>query len=96
MLASELGMVGARLQSQHLGRRGRRISEFENSLVYRVSSRTARATQKNPVSEKHTHTQNKTNKDTATTNKQTTTTTTTMKQKCNFGTKQQDLHVHSL
>jgi hypothetical protein len=32
-----------------LGGRGRRISEFEASLVYRVSSRTARATQKNPV-----------------------------------------------
>jgi hypothetical protein len=32
------------------GGRGRRISEFEASLVYRVSSRTARATQRNPVS----------------------------------------------
>jgi hypothetical protein len=32
------------------------ISEFEVSLVYRVSSRTARATQRNPVSK------NKTNK----------------------------------
>jgi hypothetical protein len=32
--------------------RGRRISEFEASLVYRVSSRTARATQRNPVSGK--------------------------------------------
>jgi hypothetical protein len=29
--------------------RGRRISEFEASLVYRVSSRTARAIQRNPV-----------------------------------------------
>jgi hypothetical protein len=29
--------------------RGRQISEFEASLVYRVSSRTARATQRNPV-----------------------------------------------
>jgi hypothetical protein len=28
------------------------ISEFEASLVYRVSSRTARATQRNPVSKK--------------------------------------------
>ena len=36
----------------HLGGRGRRISEFEASLVYRVSSRTARATQRNPVSKK--------------------------------------------
>jgi hypothetical protein len=34
------------------GGRGRRISEFEASLVYKVSSRTARATQRNPVSEK--------------------------------------------
>jgi hypothetical protein len=33
-----------------LGGRGRWISEFEDSLVYRVSSRTARATQRNPVS----------------------------------------------
>jgi hypothetical protein len=29
--------------------RGRQISEFEASLVYKVSSRTARATQKNLV-----------------------------------------------
>jgi hypothetical protein len=35
-----------------LGGRGRRISEFEASLVYQVSSRTARATQRNPVSKK--------------------------------------------
>jgi hypothetical protein len=28
------------------------ISEFEASLVYKVSSRTARTTQRNPVSEK--------------------------------------------
>jgi hypothetical protein len=28
---------------------GRRISEFEVSLVYRVSSRIAKATQRNPV-----------------------------------------------
>jgi hypothetical protein len=34
--------------------RGRGISEFEASLVYRVSSRTARATQRNPVSKKKT------------------------------------------
>jgi hypothetical protein len=33
-----------------LGGRGRRISEFEASLVYKVSSRTARAKQRNPVS----------------------------------------------
>jgi hypothetical protein len=33
-----------------LGGRGRQISEFEASLVYRVSSRTARAKQRKPVS----------------------------------------------
>jgi hypothetical protein len=33
-----------------LGGRGRWISEFEASLVYRVSSRSARAIQRNPVS----------------------------------------------
>jgi hypothetical protein len=33
-----------------LGGRGRQIPEFKASLVYRVSSRTARATQRNPVS----------------------------------------------
>jgi hypothetical protein len=32
-----------------LGGRGRWIPEFEASLVYRVSSRSARATQRNPV-----------------------------------------------
>jgi hypothetical protein len=32
-----------------LGGRVRKISEFQASLVYRVSSRTARATQRNPV-----------------------------------------------
>jgi hypothetical protein len=32
-----------------LGGRGRSISEFEASLVYKVSSRTARATKRNPV-----------------------------------------------
>jgi hypothetical protein len=32
--------------------RGRQISEFKASPVYRVSSRTARATQRNPVSRK--------------------------------------------
>ena len=37
-----------------LGGRGRQISEFEVSLVYRVSSRIARATQKNPVSKNKT------------------------------------------
>jgi hypothetical protein len=41
--------------------RGRWISEFEASLVYKVSSRTARATQRNPVSKNKTkQKQNKT------------------------------------
>jgi hypothetical protein len=35
-----------------LGGKGRWTSEFEVSLVYKVSSRTARATQRNPVSKK--------------------------------------------
>jgi hypothetical protein len=47
-----LGIGGACLKSQHLGGRGRRISEFEVNLVYRVSSRTARAIQRNLVSKK--------------------------------------------
>jgi hypothetical protein len=40
-----------------LGGRGRQISEFEASLVYKVSSRTAKTTQRNPVLKK---TKNKT------------------------------------
>jgi hypothetical protein len=32
---------------------GRQISEFEASLAYKVSSRTARATQRNPISRKN-------------------------------------------
>jgi hypothetical protein len=48
-----------------LGGRGRWISEFEASLVYKVSSRTARATQRNPVSKNKTK-QNKTKKKTKT------------------------------
>jgi hypothetical protein len=35
-----------------LGGKGREISEFESSLVYRVSSRTARTTQRNPILKK--------------------------------------------
>jgi hypothetical protein len=37
-----------------LGGRGRQISEFEASLVYRVSPRTARTTQRNPDSKNKT------------------------------------------
>jgi hypothetical protein len=44
-----------------LGGRDRQISEFEASLVYRVSSRTARATPRNPVL-KNKRKENKTNK----------------------------------
>jgi hypothetical protein len=47
-----------------LGGRDRRISEFEGSLVYKVSSRTARATQRNPVSKNKTKTNKQTNKQT--------------------------------
>jgi hypothetical protein len=46
---------------QQLGSRGRQISEFKASLVYRVSSRTAMAIQRNPVS-KQTNNNNKKNK----------------------------------
>jgi hypothetical protein len=35
------------LLSQQSGGKGRQISEFESSLVYRVSSRTVRATKRN-------------------------------------------------
>ena len=35
-----------------MGGRGRRISELEASLVYRVSSRTAKAKRRNPVLKK--------------------------------------------
>ena len=40
---------GTHILSQHSGGRGRQISEFEASLVYRMSSRTARTIQTNPV-----------------------------------------------
>jgi hypothetical protein len=52
--------------------RGRQISEFKASLVYRVSSRTARAIQRNSVSKKQNKTKQKQNK------KQTTSTTKIM------------------
>ena len=53
---------GAHLRYQHLGGRGRRISKFEASLVYRVSSRTARATERNLVSNKTKQNKTKQNK----------------------------------
>jgi hypothetical protein len=42
-----------------LGLRDRWVSEFETILVYRVSSRKAKATQRNPVSKTKTKKQNK-------------------------------------
>jgi hypothetical protein len=42
--------------------RGRQISEFKASLVYRVSSRTARAIQRDPFSKKQKQTKKKQNK----------------------------------
>jgi hypothetical protein len=50
-----------------LGGRGRQISEFKASLVYRASFRTARTTQKNPVlkTNKQTNKQNKQKQTTA-------------------------------
>jgi hypothetical protein len=45
-----------------LGGRGRWISEFKASLVYKVSSRAARAIQRNPVSKKKQKTTTKKNK----------------------------------
>jgi hypothetical protein len=52
------GSGGTRLKSQHLGGRGRQISELAASLVYKVSSRTA--IQRNTVSKKNKTKQNKT------------------------------------
>jgi hypothetical protein len=43
------------LRNATTGRRGRRISEFEASVVYRVSSRIAKAIQRNPVLKKQTN-----------------------------------------
>jgi hypothetical protein len=44
-----LKIIHLNIINQHSGGRGRQISEFEASLVYKVSSRTARAIQRNPV-----------------------------------------------
>jgi hypothetical protein len=58
ILSRETKQTNKKLEhSQHLGGRGRGtgrwISEFEASLVYRVSSRTARATEKPCLGEKN-------------------------------------------
>jgi hypothetical protein len=42
-------VVAHTVSPKHFGGKSRWISEFEASLVYRVSSRIARATQRNPV-----------------------------------------------
>jgi hypothetical protein len=52
-----------------LGGRGRQISEFEANLVYKVSSKTARAIQRNSVSKNKTK-QNKTEQQQKKTKKQ--------------------------
>ena len=52
-------MVAHTSNHSTLGGRGRQISEFEASLVYRVSSRTARVTQRDPVSKKPKNPKNK-------------------------------------
>jgi hypothetical protein len=54
-----------------LGGGGRHISEFQASLVYRVSSRTARAIQRNPISKQNTTKDNKTKQNNKQTNKKT-------------------------
>jgi hypothetical protein len=54
-----------------LGGRGRQISEFKASLVYRVSSRTAKATQRNPVLKNKKQTNKKPKPKPTTKNKQT-------------------------
>jgi hypothetical protein len=51
--------------------RGRQISEFEASLVCKVSSRTARAIQRNPVSKKTKPTKQTNKKKTKAKNKKT-------------------------
>jgi hypothetical protein len=54
VLEDKQGLDVIRILSVHSGSRGRRISEFEASLIYKVSSRIARATQRNPVSKNKT------------------------------------------
>ena len=49
---SSRGTVSQKTTYKNIPVRGRWISEFEASLVYRVSPRSARAIQGNPVSKK--------------------------------------------
>jgi hypothetical protein len=60
--AEQWGGGGICLESQHLGDRDRQISEFEASLIYRASSRTARTIQRNPVSKNNKQKNKQTNK----------------------------------
>ena len=57
-----MGHGGTHLESQHSGGRSRQISESLASLVYRPSSKIARATQRNPVSQKQKQKQKQRNK----------------------------------
>ena len=66
-----------------LGSRGRRISKFGANLVYRASSRTARETQRNPVSKTPKQTNKQTNQKNQNQN------TKTPKNKNKFKTKNQ-------
>jgi hypothetical protein len=56
-------VVAHAFKTRHSGGRGRQISQFKASLVYKVSSRTTGATQRNPVSKTNKQT-NKQNKET--------------------------------
>jgi hypothetical protein len=51
-IVEEIREENCRKRTPKSGGRGRWISEFEASLVYKVSSRTARAIQRNPVLKK--------------------------------------------
>jgi hypothetical protein len=62
-----------------LGGRGRWISEFEASLVYKVSSRTARAIQRNPVSKNNKQTNKQKNQQNKNNNNKQTNKKTTQK-----------------
>jgi hypothetical protein len=59
----ELVVVGS-IRKQAEPSSGRRILELESILVYRVSSRTASATQRNPISKTKQNKQTKINKQT--------------------------------
>jgi hypothetical protein len=71
-----------------LGGRGRWISEIKASLVYKVSSRTARAIERNPVSKNKQ--KNKTNKQT----KKPTTTTKRVEESSSLDTGYHSAHSH--